>query len=37
VVTVDAPGRYAAVALARVIVSDALTQQAPAPSQQTGD
>ena len=37
VVTVDAPGRYAAVAVARAIVSDALKQQAPAPSQQTGD
>ena len=37
VVTVDAPGRYAAVAVARAIASDALKQQAPAPSQQTGD
>ena len=37
VVTVDAPGRYAAVAVARAIVSDALRQQAPAPSRQTVD
>jgi hypothetical protein len=37
VVTVDAPGRYAAVAVARAIVSGALRQQAPAPSQQTID
>ncbi len=36
-VTVDAPSRYAAVAVARAIVSDALKQQASAPSQQTGD
>jgi hypothetical protein len=32
VVTVDAPGRYAAVAVARAIVSDALRQQAPHPA-----
>jgi hypothetical protein len=37
VVTVDTPGRYAAVAVARAILSGALRQQAPAPSQQTGD
>jgi hypothetical protein len=37
VVTVDAPGRYAAVAVARAIVSGALRQQAPAPSPQTID
>jgi len=30
VVTVDAPGRHAAVAVARAIVSDALKHQAPA-------
>jgi hypothetical protein len=32
VVTVDAPGRCAAVAVARAIVSDALRQQAPHPA-----
>jgi hypothetical protein len=32
VVTVDAPGRYAAVAVARAIVSGALRQQAPHPA-----
>jgi hypothetical protein len=37
VVTVDAPGRYAAAAIAHAIVSDALKYQAPAPSQPTGD
>jgi hypothetical protein len=37
VVTVDAPSRYAAAAVARPIVPGALKQQAPAPSQQTGD
>ena len=33
VVTVDAPGRCAAAAVARAIVSDTLKPQAPAPSQ----
>ena len=38
VVTVDAPGRYAAAAVARAIVSDALKHQAaPTPSQLTGE
>lgn len=37
VVTDDAPSRYAAVAVARAIVSDALQHQTPAPSQQTVD
>ena len=37
VITVEAPGRYAAAAIARAIVSDALQHQAPAPSQPTGD
>lgn len=32
VVTVTAPGRYAALAVARAVVSDALTLQAPSPS-----
>jgi hypothetical protein len=33
VVTVTAPGRYAALAVARAVVSDALRQQAPSPIQ----
>lgn len=33
VVTVDAPGRYAALAVARAVVSDALKLQASSPSQ----
>lgn len=37
VVTVYAPGRYAAEAVARAVVSAALEHQAPAPRQQTGD
>jgi hypothetical protein len=37
VVTVDAPSWYAAVAVARAIVSGAFKHQAAAPSQQTGD
>jgi hypothetical protein len=37
VVTVHAPGRYAAVAVARAVVSDALKHQAPAPSQHAGE
>jgi len=37
VVTADAPSRHAAVAAVRAIVSGALRQQAPAPSQHTGD
>jgi hypothetical protein len=37
VVTVDAPGRYAAVAVARAVVSDALQHQVPAPRQHAGD
>ena len=37
VVTVHAPGRSAAVAVARAVVSAALEHQAPAPGQQTGD
>ena len=36
VVTVHAPGRYAAVAVARAVVSAALEHQAPAPRPQTG-
>jgi hypothetical protein len=36
VVTVHAPGRYAAVAVARAVVSDALEHQFPAPSQHAG-
>jgi len=37
VVTVTAPGRYAALAVARAVVSDALNQQAPSPRQSAGD
>jgi len=37
VVTVHAPGRYAAVAVARAVVSDALEHQVPAPSQDAGE
>jgi hypothetical protein len=37
VVTLDAPGRYAAGAVARAIVSGALKHQAPAPSQPASD
>ena len=37
VVTVHAPGRYAAVAVARAVVSDALKHQVPAPSQHAGE
>ncbi len=37
VVTVDAPDRYAAVAVARAVVSDALQHQAPSPSQRAGE
>lgn len=37
VVMVDAPSRYAAVAVARAIASDALKHQAPAPSELAGD
>src|SRR5580700_1739532 len=33
VVTVTAPGRYAALAVARAVVSDALKAQAPSPTQ----
>ena len=33
VVTVTAPGRYAALAVARAVVSDALKLQAPSPAQ----
>ena len=36
VVTVHAPGRYAAVAVARAVISDALQHQAPAPGQHAG-
>ena len=37
VVTIDAPGRYAAVAVARAVVSDALQYQVPAPRQHAGE
>jgi hypothetical protein len=37
VVTVHAPGRYAAAAVARAVVSDALRQQVPAPGQHAGE
>ena len=37
VVTVRAPGRYAAEAVARAVVSDALQHQIPAPSQHAGE
>jgi hypothetical protein len=37
VVTVRAPGRYAAAAVARAVVSDALKSQDPAPGQHTGE
>jgi hypothetical protein len=36
VVTVHAPARYAAAAVARTVISDALQHQVPAPSQHTG-
>ena len=37
VVTVFAPGRYPAVAVARAVVSEALKHQVPAPSQRAGE
>ncbi len=37
VVTVTAPGRYAALAVARAVVSDALKLQAPSPIQLGSD
>ena len=37
VVTVTAPGRYAALAIARAVVSDALKLQAPSPIQLGSD
>jgi hypothetical protein len=37
VVTVTAPGRYAALAVARAVVSDALKQQVPSPRQSASD
>lgn len=37
VVTVTAPGRYAALAVARAVVSDALKLQAPSPAQLGSD
>ena len=37
VVTVHAPGRYAAVAVARAVVADALKYQVPAPGQHAGE
>jgi hypothetical protein len=37
VVTVHAPGRYAAVAVARAVVSEALKHQIPAPSQHAAE
>ena len=36
IVTVHAPGRYAAVAVARAVISDALKHQVHAPSQHEG-
>jgi hypothetical protein len=36
VVTVHAPGRYTAVAIARAVISDALRHQPPAPGQHAG-
>ena len=36
VVTVHAPGRYPAVAVARAVISDALKHLVPAPSRQEG-
>ncbi len=37
VITVHAPGRYAAVAVARAVISDALKHQVPAPGQHEGE
>ena len=37
VVTVFAPGRYAAVAVARAVVSEALKHQVPAPGRHAGE